>query len=141
LVIKLKTTLPLLPLNYAFVVAAKTRIQRRLAIADEILQYRTGGNLTIFDKDHDLRRKADREGSSIRLRYNYYIQLVAIKRDWMRTKFEISPSGHASNLAWLPLIVYSNCSEAVCLAARTLLWRTGSSFGKRTVSTLDGALD
>ena len=27
LVIKLKTTLPLLPLNYAFVVAAKTRIQ------------------------------------------------------------------------------------------------------------------
>ena len=24
-----------------------------LAIADEIWQYRTGGNLTIFDKDHD----------------------------------------------------------------------------------------
>ena len=33
------------------------------AIADEIWQYRTGGNLTIFDKDHDITEEADREGS------------------------------------------------------------------------------
>ena len=32
-------------------------------------------------------------------------------------------SVRASNLAWLPPTVYSNCSEAVCLAARTLLLR------------------
>jgi hypothetical protein len=31
-----------------------------------------------------LRRKADREGLAKRLRYNYYVQLVAIKRGWMR---------------------------------------------------------
>ena len=30
-------------------------------------------------------------------------------------------SVRASNLAWLPLTVHSNSSEAVCLAARTLL--------------------
>jgi hypothetical protein len=34
--------------------ASKTRIQRRLCReVDEIWQYRMGGNLTIFDKDHD----------------------------------------------------------------------------------------
>jgi len=32
------------------------------AIADEIWQYRMGGNLTIFNKDHDT-AQADREGS------------------------------------------------------------------------------
>ena len=30
-------------------------------MADEIWQYRTGGNLTIFDKDHDTREEGDRE--------------------------------------------------------------------------------
>ena len=30
-------------------------------------------------------------------------------------------SVRASNFAWLPLAIHSNCSEAVCLAARTLL--------------------
>jgi len=36
------------------VVAAKTRVQRCLCReVDGIWQYRTGGNLTIFDKDHD----------------------------------------------------------------------------------------
>ena len=42
------------PLNYASIVSAKTRIQRCLCReVDEIWQYRTGGNLPIFDKDHD----------------------------------------------------------------------------------------
>jgi hypothetical protein len=42
-----RRTLPL-------IVVAKTRIQRCLsAMADEIWQYRMGGNLTIFNKDHD----------------------------------------------------------------------------------------
>ena len=31
----------------------------------------------------------------------------------------LGTSVRASNLAWLPPTVYSNCSEAVCLAART----------------------
>jgi hypothetical protein len=34
---------------------------------------------------------------------------------------KILNSVRASNLAWLPPTVHSNCSEAVCLAARTLL--------------------
>ena len=34
---------------------------------------------------------------------------------------KILNSVRASNLAWLPPTVQSNCSEAVCLAARTLL--------------------
>ena len=61
-------------------------------IADEIWQHRTGRNLTMFDKDHD----TTEEGliasppevkflqPSIRLRYNYYVQLVATRRNWMR---------------------------------------------------------
>jgi hypothetical protein len=50
----LKTTLPFLPLNYASIMPAKTRIQRCLCReVDEIWQYRTGGSLTIFDKDHE----------------------------------------------------------------------------------------
>ena len=45
---------PLLPHNYAYLVAAKTRIQHCLCReVDEIWQYHTGGNLTIFDEDHD----------------------------------------------------------------------------------------
>ena len=64
------------------------------AIADKIRQYRTDGNLMIFDKDYDTAKAYPRTASSppkarflqpsIRLRYNYYVQLVAIKRDWMR---------------------------------------------------------
>ena len=45
-----------------------------------------GGNLTIFDKDHDTVEKGRSPEflqPSIRLRYNYYVQLVVIKRDWM----------------------------------------------------------
>jgi len=42
------------PLTAPPVVAAKTRVQRCLCReVDGIWQYRTGGNLTIFDKDHD----------------------------------------------------------------------------------------
>ena len=53
------------------------------AIADGIWQYRTGGNLTIFDKDHDTAEEGRSRflQPSIRLRYNYYVQLVATKRD------------------------------------------------------------
>jgi hypothetical protein len=45
--------------------------------------------LRYLTKITTLRRKADREQlkflqPSIRLRYNYYVQLVAIRRDWMR---------------------------------------------------------
>ena len=68
--------------------SAKIRIERCLyREVDEIWQYRTGGNLTTFDKDHGtaeegrLRRFLQ---PSIRLRYNYHVQLVATKRDWMR---------------------------------------------------------
>ena len=48
---------------------------------DEIWQYRTGGNLTIFDKDHDTAGSRRFLQPSIRLRYNYYVQLVATRRD------------------------------------------------------------
>ena len=42
------------PLTTPPVVAAKTRVQRCLCReVDGIWQYHTGGNLTIFDKDHD----------------------------------------------------------------------------------------
>jgi len=45
----------LFPLTTPPVVAAKTRVQRCLCReVDGIWQYRTGGNLTIFDKDHDI---------------------------------------------------------------------------------------
>ena len=51
--IKSKTYAVRSPLNYASTVAAKTRIQRCLCReVDEIWQYRVGGNLTTFDKDH-----------------------------------------------------------------------------------------
>ena len=58
-----------------------------------------GGNLTIFNKDHDTAEegrlqialsKASSQSKakflqlSIGVRYNYYVQLVAIKRDWIR---------------------------------------------------------
>ena len=43
-----------------------------------------GGNLTIFDKDHDTTGSRRFLQPSIRLRYNYYVQLVATRRDWMR---------------------------------------------------------
>ena len=58
------------------------------ATADEIWQYRMGGSLTIFDKDHDTTEEgliasppeAKFLQPSIQLRYNYYVQLVAIWR-------------------------------------------------------------
>jgi len=49
---------------------------------DEIWQYRTGENLTIFNKDHDTAKEGRSRRflqPSIRLRYNYYVQLVAIR--------------------------------------------------------------
>ena len=47
-----------------------------------------GGNLTIFDKDHDTTEEADCK-SSCSQTYGFatitmYVQLVATKRDWMR---------------------------------------------------------
>jgi len=46
------------PLTTPPVVAAKTRVQRCLCReVDGIWQYRTGGNLTIFDKDSDTAEK------------------------------------------------------------------------------------
>ena len=93
-----------------------------------------------------LQRKADREQLqflrlSIGLRYNYYVQLVATKRDWMCVPnlkiwsprqrgggscstvnttalcflgegSKISNSLRASDLAWLPPTAHGNCSEA-----------------------------
>ena len=56
------------------------------AIADEIWQYRAGGNPTIFDKDHDTAEEGRLQRflqSSVRLRYNCYVQLVATKRGRM----------------------------------------------------------
>ena len=58
------------------------------AIAGQIGQYRTGGHPTILAKIAKLLRKADEQlqflQPSIRLRYNYYVQLVATKRGRMR---------------------------------------------------------
>jgi len=53
------------------------------AVADEVWQYRTGGNLTIFDKDRDI-METDREQlkflqPSIDVRYDCHVQLVAIR--------------------------------------------------------------
>ena len=76
---------PLSPLSYASLVAAKTRRQHSLCReVDEICKYCMGGNLTIFDKDHDTAGSQRFLQPSIRLRYNYYVQLVASRRDWMR---------------------------------------------------------
>ena len=84
--------LPLLPRNYASLVAAKTRIQRCLCReVDEIWQYHTGGNLTIFDKDHDTAGSRRFLQPSIRLRYNYYVQLVDARSEFKI--FERSPKG------------------------------------------------
>ena len=121
LVIKLKTTLPLLPLNYAFVVAAKTRIQCCLC------NCRWNFAISYGWKPHDIwqRSRLAEESRSRRFKHTASLQLLyTVGGNQARldgTKFEISPSDHASNLAWLPLTVYSNYSEAVCLAARTLL--------------------
>jgi hypothetical protein len=84
----------LLPLNYASLVAAQTRIRRRLCReVDEILQYCMGGNFTIFDKDHDMRRKADR--SKVLAAKHMALLLVCMvggsrARLDARTEFEIS---------------------------------------------------
>jgi len=54
------------------------------AVADEVWQNRTGGNLTIFDKDRDT-METDREQlkflqPSMGVCYDCYVQLVAIRR-------------------------------------------------------------
>jgi hypothetical protein len=78
----------------ASLVAAKTRRQHCLCReVDEIWKYRMGRNLTIFDKDHDTVGSRRFLQPSIQLRYNYYIQLVATKRDWVRVP----------NLKWTPV--------------------------------------
>ena len=61
--------------------------------ADENWKYRMGGNLTIFDKDHDTAGSRRFLQPSIRLRYNYYVQLVATRRDWECKILERSPKG------------------------------------------------
>ena len=66
-----------------------------LQLPDEIWQCRTGENLMIFDKDHDITEEGRlRIASSLRsfkflqpsigVRYDYYVQLVAIERGQMR---------------------------------------------------------
>jgi len=93
--------------------AAKTRIQRRLRReVDEIWQYHTGGNLTIFNKDHGTVGSRRFLQPSIRLRYNYYVQLVATKRDWIRVAnlkiLERSPKGGVY------LVPRSSCQGLPC---------------------------
>jgi hypothetical protein len=85
-----RRTLPLLPLNYASVVAAKTRIQRCLCNCRWNLAIPYGW------KPHGIWQRSRYYGGrpianssgflqpSIRLRYNYCVQLVAVRRDWMR---------------------------------------------------------
>ena len=85
------------------------------AIAGEIWQYRTGRNLTILTKVTTLLRKADCEHfrflqPSTRLRYNYYVQLVAIKRGRMRVanlKFWSARQrgGGSWSCTWLYLLI------------------------------------
>jgi hypothetical protein len=85
------------------------RIQRYLyREVDEIWQYRTGGNLTIFDKDHDTAGSRGFLQPSIRLRYNYYVQLVATKRGRMR----------------VPNVHYPGASRCKCLLALPIVRRT-----------------
>ena len=100
--------------------------------AEPYCEYSTGRHLTIFDKDHDTVEegqlrialssleapsplKARFLQLSIGVRYNYYVQLVAIKRNWMRVaNLNFARGGGEAGHA-------HSCSEAVCLAAKTLL--------------------
>jgi len=51
------------------------------SIADEIWQYRTGGNLTIFDKDHDTAEEAGRKSARSKVlaaKHTASLQLLCI---------------------------------------------------------------
>ena len=49
-------------------------------VVDEDWQYRTGGNLTIFDKDHDTMEDRSRTAAAKQsVRYDCHVQLVAIR--------------------------------------------------------------
>ena len=55
------------------------------AIVDEIWQYCTGGNLTIFNKDHDtVEEGRSRTAEVLAAKHTASLQLVATRRDWMR---------------------------------------------------------
>ena len=88
--------LPLFPFStYASIVAAKMRIQRCLLQLpmkfSNIIRVETSRYLT---KIMTLRRSRRFLQPSIRLRYNYYVQLVATKaRLDAGTEFEPSPKG------------------------------------------------
>ena len=66
------------------------RIQRCLRReVDEIWEYRMGGNLTTFDKDHGTAeegrsRRFLRPSRTASLQLLFYVRLVAIKRGWVR---------------------------------------------------------
>jgi hypothetical protein len=63
-----------------------------------------GWDLTIFDKDHDTTGSRRFLQPSIRLRYNYYIQLVATKRDWMRVpNLKFWSARQRGGWSWSPL--------------------------------------
>jgi hypothetical protein len=69
------------------------------AIADEICQYRTGGNLTIFDKDHDTAEEGrSRTAEVLAAKHTASLQLLCTvggnqARLDARSEFEISPKG------------------------------------------------
>jgi hypothetical protein len=72
------------------------------AIADEIWQYRTGGNLTIFDKDHDTAEEGrSRTAEVLAAKHTASLQLLYTvggnqARLDARSEFEISLKGGGS---------------------------------------------
>ena len=104
-------------LSFAYA-SAKRECKAVSTIADEIWWYHTGGNLTIFDKDHDTIESWSRRflQPSIQLRYHYYVQFVAIKaRSDARTEFKILE--HSLKGGW-KLVVH----RAVAVAPESITW-------------------
>jgi len=72
------------------------------AIADEIWQYRTGGNLMIFDKDYDTAEEGrSRTAEVLAAKHTASLQLLCTvggnqARLDARSEFEISPKGGGS---------------------------------------------
>jgi hypothetical protein len=98
------------------------------AIADEIWQYRMGGNLTIFDKDHDTAEEGrSRTAEVLAAKHTASLQLLCTAggnqaRLDARSEFEIShpfDERSTSNLAWSPL---NGCGYAQGLCLRELFW-------------------
>ncbi len=84
-----------------------------------------GGNLTIFDKDHNTAEGRSRRflQPNVRLRYNYYVQLVATKRDWIfvpNVNFWSTARWPAGGRGW-KLVVNKAVCESGTIDAKVLI--------------------